>query len=131
MILCLPQDVAKEIPDCDKEDKIPIEEVGSQNLLNEALAGNANDDESTKITEDCLITKEEPLESLQVADQDIETPPSSQDREISSLDEESHTTNLEAITDNNKEEIPNNTTGEEDETHKDKVRIELVKYLDY
>ncbi|XP_042061227.1 uncharacterized protein LOC121805448 isoform X2 [Salvia splendens] len=123
------KDVAKEIPDCDKEDKIPIEEVGSQNPLNEALAGNANDDESTKITEDCLITKEEPLESLQVADQDIETPPSSKDREIGSLDEESPTTNIEAITDNNKEEIPNNTTGEEDETPKDKDIVEnIVEY---
>ncbi|KAL1564231.1 hypothetical protein AAHA92_06601 [Salvia divinorum] len=120
------KDVAKEIPDCDKEDRIPIEEVGSQNPLNEALAGNANDEKSTKITEDCLIRKEEPLKSLQVADQDTETPPSSQDRETCSLDEECPTSNPEAIIDDNKEEIPNNTTGEEDETPKDKNIVENI-----
>ncbi|KAG6421713.1 hypothetical protein SASPL_118270 [Salvia splendens] len=120
------KDVAKDIPDCDKEDRIPIEEVGSQNPLNEALAGNAIDEESTKITEDWLITKEEPLELLQVADQDIETPPSSQDREIGSLDEESPTTRFEAIIDDNKEEMPNNKTGEEDETPKDKDIVENI-----
>ncbi|KAL1536490.1 microtubule-associated protein futsch-like isoform X1 [Salvia divinorum] len=118
------KDVAKDIPDSGKKDSIPIEEFGSQNPTNEASGGNANGKESTKITEESLITKEEPLKSLQVEDKDIETPPASRDRDRSSLHEESPTTNPETIMDDNKEEMPYNATGKEDETSKDKDIVE-------
>lgn len=97
--------------------------------MNEASAGNANDEESTKITEGCLIMKEEALESLQLEAQDIERPPLSRDMETGSLDEESPTTYPEAIMDDNKE-IADNATGEKDETPKVKVRIKFVITID-
>ncbi|XP_042026972.1 microtubule-associated protein futsch-like isoform X2 [Salvia splendens] len=120
------KDVAKAIPDSDKKDSIPIEEFGSQNPMNEASSGNANGEKSTKVTEESLIMKEEPLESLQVADKDIETPPVCRDRDTSSLHEESPTTNPETIMDDNKEKMLYNATGEEDETSKDKGIVEDI-----
>ncbi|XP_042030276.1 microtubule-associated protein futsch-like isoform X2 [Salvia splendens] len=120
------KDVAKDNPDSDKKDSIPIEEFGSQNPINEASAGNANGEKSTKITEESLITEEEPLESLQVADKDIETPPVCRDRDTGSLHEESPTTNPETIMDDNKEKLHYNAMGEEDETSKDKDIVEDI-----
>ncbi|KAH6791039.1 hypothetical protein C2S51_006045 [Perilla frutescens var. frutescens] len=112
--------IAKNIPNCDKEDNIPTEEVGSQKPSIEASEGNPNDEQSTKIIEGGLIKEEGSIESLQLAAQDIDTPPLGQDRETSSLDEQSPITTPEGIMDDNKEDIANNATGSEDEPPKEK-----------
>ncbi|KAK6155220.1 hypothetical protein DH2020_009468 [Rehmannia glutinosa] len=128
------QDIATNIPDGNNEINALIEEDGSQKpSLKEVSIGKTEDNVSA-VGDECLtradlleneknegtLVKEEvPSESLQVATEDIKASALVQDREISSLEDQSLTANPQGILGDNKED-KNDATDSKEETHEDK-----------
>ncbi|KAI3474916.1 hypothetical protein Pfo_030227 [Paulownia fortunei] len=141
------QDIATTVPNADNEDNSPTEVDGSQKRsLKEASTGNVKDHELTimheakfvdessikadlfeneKNTEGTSIKEEIFIESLQVAAEHITASASGQDRETSSLEEQSLTAHPQEIMGDNKEDKTIDPTDMREETSKDKVLKEI------
>ncbi|KAL7100632.1 hypothetical protein ACP275_08G008100 [Erythranthe tilingii] len=139
------QDITTNASNGDDEDNSPTEADSSQNpSLEEAPMGNAEDHESIimhqakfvdenlikanlfeneKTTEGTLIKEE--TESLQFADGDIKAPASCEDREISSLEEQSLIADPTGNIAEEKEDETIDPTDLSEETSKDKVPKEI------
>ncbi|KAL8043802.1 hypothetical protein ABFX02_08G008200 [Erythranthe guttata] len=139
------QDITTNASNGDDEDNSPTEADSSQNpSLEEAPTGNAEDHESIimhqakfvdenlikanlfeneKTAESTLIKEE--TKSLQFADGDIKAPASCEDREISSLEEQSLIADPTGNIAEEKEDETIDPTDLSDETSKDKVPKEI------
>ncbi|KAL9157500.1 hypothetical protein ABFS82_08G008300 [Erythranthe guttata] len=139
------QDITTNVPNGDDEDNSPTEAESSQNpSLEEAPLGNAEDHDSIimhqakfvdenlikanlfeneKTAEGTLIKEE--TESMQFADGDIKAPASCEDREISSLEEQSLIADPTGNMAEEKEDETTDPTDLSEETSKDKVPKEI------
>ncbi|KAI3452471.1 hypothetical protein Pfo_009135 [Paulownia fortunei] len=127
---------ATNIPDGDNEDNLLIEEDGSQKpSLKEVSMGKANDDEST-VTHEAKFEDESSIKDDLFENEknneaeDIRESASGQDRDTSSLEEQSLTTNPQGIMCDNKEDKTNDAPGMEEKTQEDKNVATTTPYED-
>ncbi|PIN04489.1 hypothetical protein CDL12_22974 [Handroanthus impetiginosus] len=146
------EDIAANVPTGETRHNLPIEEDGSQKpCLEEASTLNVNEDESTimhevqyvdesstkiellendKNIEDNLEKEEVSIKSLQVTVENIKASASIQDKEISSLEEQSVNINCQEIIGEHNEDKISNAIGGKEETPEDKNVATSVPYED-
>ncbi|XP_020554700.1 titin isoform X5 [Sesamum indicum] len=145
------QDIATNVPDGVNEDDSPIKETGSQKpFLEEESMGNLNNDEPIIIHEtnfedessiktnlskdehniDFTSAKEEVSSESSQAAEKIKASASSQERETSSLEEQSLTENPQGIMGDYKEDETNHVIDMKEETPEDKDVASTLPYED-
>ncbi|KAK4417804.1 hypothetical protein Salat_2193100 [Sesamum alatum] len=146
------QDIASNFPNGDNEEDSPIKDTGSQKpFLKEESMGNLNDDDDSIIIHetkfedessiktdlskneqnlDFTLAKEEISSESSQAAEEIKASASSQERETSSLEEQSLTANPQEIMGDYKEDEINHVIGMKEETPEDKTVASTLPYED-